>query len=182
MKVDHMKLTNFDYDLPKEYVAQSPIEPRDSAKLMVLFPDNTLEHRTFSEVFELLNPGDTIVMNDTKVVHSRLVGVELLVLDKIGNDLYECLVKGKVREGIEVQLADSKLKARISKQLHEGKFEVEFQNGDLDEYITDKGLVPLPPYYKGELADPDRYQTVYAARDGSVAAPTAALSNCICSS
>lgn len=177
-----MKLANFDYDLPKEYIAQSPIEPRDSSKLMVLFPDNTLEHRTFNEIIELLNPGDTIVMNDTKVIHARLVGnkptggkVELLVLEKTNNDVYECLVKGKVREGIEVQLTDSKLKARISKQLHEGRFEVEFQNGDLDEYIADKGFVPLPPYYKGELADPNRYQTVYAARDGSVAAPTAGL-------
>ncbi len=177
-----MKLTEFDYDLPKEYIAQSPIEPRDSSKLMVLFPDNTVEHRTFNEIGELLNPGDTIVMNDTKVIHARLEGkkptggkVEFLVLEKIGDDLYECLVKGKVREGIEVQLTDSKLEARMSKQLHEGRFEVEFQNGDLDEYIAEKGLVPLPPYYKGELADPNRYQTVYASREGSVTAPTAGL-------
>ncbi len=177
-----MKLADFDYELPKEYIAQSPIEPRDSSKLMILFPDNTLEHRMFKEVIELLNPGDTIVMNDTKVIHARLVGkkptggkVELLVLEKAGDDRYECLVKGKVHEGIEVKLSDSNLNARISKQLHEGRFEVEFQNGDLDEYIANKGLVPLPPYYKGELSDPGRYQTVYASQDGSVAAPTAGL-------
>ena len=176
-----MQLSEFDYDLPKEYIAQSPIEPRDSSKLMVLHAAK-LEHCQFNEILKFLEPNDTIVMNDTKVIHARLIGkkstggkIELLVLEKKANNLYECLVKGKAREGMSLNFEGETLAAKLKRHIHEGRFEVEFQRGALEEYITQKGLVPLPPYYKGELEDPSRYQTVYATQKGSVAAPTAGL-------
>lgn len=176
-----MKLSEFDYDLPKEYIAQSPIEPRDSSKLMVLHAAK-LEHYHFNEILKFLEPNDTIVMNDTKVIHARLIAkkstggkVEILVLERKSDNLYECLVKGKVREGMSLNFEGETLAAKLKRHIHEGRFEVEFQTVALEEYITQKGLVPLPPYYKGELKDPSRYQTVYATQKGSVAAPTAGL-------
>ena len=159
-----MKVTDFDYYLPEELIAQTPIEKRDESRLMVLDKkDETIEHRHFKDIIEYLQPGDVLVRNNTKVIPARLYGkketgakVEFLLLNNIEKDIWECIV-------------------RPGNKLHVGT-KVVFGEGLLTAEILDKiGLMPLPPYIHESLKEKDRYQTVYAKYEGSAAAPTAGL-------
>ncbi|MDI6855567.1 MAG: tRNA preQ1(34) S-adenosylmethionine ribosyltransferase-isomerase QueA [Candidatus Thermoplasmatota archaeon] len=173
-----MKLSEFDYYLPKELIAQVPVEPRDNSKLMVIRREKT-KHRIFYDIVDELDSGDTLVLNDTKVIPAKLVGkkttggkVELLILDKLNSNKYKALVKGKkIRAGLEIGFENC-IVGRVEKQIAEGEFVIEL-NRKLD--LAKIGRMPLPPYIKKELNDQSRYNTVYAKHEGSVAAPTSGL-------
>ncbi|MDI6707533.1 MAG: tRNA preQ1(34) S-adenosylmethionine ribosyltransferase-isomerase QueA [Candidatus Thermoplasmatota archaeon] len=173
-----MKLSEFDYYLPKELIAQVPVEPRDNSKLMVIRGEKT-EHRIFYDIVDELDSGDTLVLNDTKVIPAKLVGkkttggkVELLILDKLNSNKYKALVKGKkIRAGLEIEFENC-IAARVENQIAEGEFVIEL-NWKLD--LAKIGRMPLPPYIKKELNDQSRYNTVYAKHEGSIAAPTSGL-------
>ncbi len=182
-----MKTDDFDFDLPEELIAQTPLERRDASKLLVL--DKTtgeISHRHFTDVIDYMEKGDTLVLNDTKVMPARLYGVkeetgaviEILLLKDEGNNVWECLTKPakRIKEGTIVSFGDGKLKARCTDVLDEGirKFELEYK-GILYEILDELGEMPLPPYIHEKLKDKDRYQTVYAKNVGSAAAPTAGL-------
>ena len=181
-----MKLTDFMYDLPEQRIAQTPVEPRDHSRLMVLHRGTgAIEHRHFYDVIEYLNPGDVLVINEAKVIPARLYGarpaggaVEVLLLKQLGPKRYETLVKPgkKLRPGAEVSFGDGRLKGHIVESTDVGGRIVEFEcEGSFEAALDALGEMPLPPYIHEKLADRDRYQTVYAKQDGSAAAPTAGL-------
>ena len=184
-----MKVSDFNYDLPKELIAQHPMEKRDESRLMVLHRDTKqIEDKTFKDVIDYLEPGDCLVRNNTKVIPARLYGkivgktseklVEFLLLKQLENDNWEVMVRPgkKLREGVKVDLGDGLLQAEILEVMENGDRLVHFEYDGIFNEILDKiGLMPLPPYITERLKDKDRYQTVYAKYDGSAAAPTAGL-------
>ena len=182
-----MKLSDFNYELPKELIAQTPIEKRDEARLMVLHRNNkTVEHKIFKNILDYLQPGDCLVRNNTKVIPARLYGikevtgakVELLLLNRIEGDTWEVMVKPgkKLLPGASVNFGDGLLKAEILEKMEGGNRKVKFEyNGIFNEILDQIGLMPLPPYIKEKLEKKEMYQTVYAKYDGSAAAPTAGL-------
>ncbi len=181
-----MKVSEFNYNLPEELIAQTPIEKRDESKLMVLDRSKkTIEHKIFKDIINYLEPGDVLVRNNTKVIPARLYGkketganVEFLLLKNIEKDIWECIVRpgNKLHVGTSVTFGDGILKAKILDILPGGTRKVEFEYKGIFNEILDKiGLMPLPPYIHEQLKQKDRYQTVYAKYDGSAAAPTAGL-------
>ncbi len=170
-------LDKYDFHLPEELIAQEPVEPRDHARLMVLHEN--IEHRFFYELPEYLKKGDVMILNDTRVVRARLQGhkstggrVEILILEKIDDGVYKCLVKGKkIKEG--TQLLFESIRGVVLHK-NEGICEIEF-SGDIIELARKRGEIPLPPYIKRKLDEEEKYQTVYARKEGAVAAPTAGL-------
>ncbi|VEF47663.1 S-adenosylmethionine--tRNA ribosyltransferase-isomerase [Bacillus freudenreichii] len=182
-----MKVEMFDFDLPEELIAQVPLEDRSSSRLMVLNKrTGALRHETFSHVIDYLNPGDCLVLNDTKVLPARLFGtkkdtgakVEVLLLKQVNGDRWETLVKPakRVKIGTEIIFGDGQLRAVCTGMEEHGGRLFEFQyDGIFYEILDALGKMPLPPYIKEQLEDQDRYQTVYARERGSAAAPTAGL-------
>ena len=181
-----MKLTDFNYYLPEELIAQTPIEKRDESRLMLL-DKNTgeIKHTVFKDIINYLQPGDCLVRNNTKVIPARLYGkketganVEFVLLKNIQGDIWEAMVRpgNKLHSGAKVVFGDGILKATILETLNDGTRKVEFEYTGIFNEILDKiGLMPLPPYIHESLKDKDRYQTVYAKYNGSAAAPTAGL-------
>ena len=181
-----MKVSDFDYELPEELIAQTPIEKRDESRLMVLDREKqTIEHRKFKNIIEYLKPGDVLVRNNTKVIPARIYGkketganVEFLLLNNMEGDIWECIVRpgNKLHIGTNVIFGDGLLKAEILEIMEGGTRKVKFYYDGIFNEILDKiGLMPLPPYIHEELKEKDRYQTVYAKYEGSAAAPTAGL-------
>ena len=182
-----MKVEDFDYDLPEELIAQTPLKQRDASRLLVLDKETgEVEHKHFYDIIDYLEEGDTLVLNDSKVLPARLIGVkeetnaviEILLLKNLEKDNWECLVKParRIKVGTIVSFGEGKLKARCIKELDEGlrHFELIY-NGILMEILDELGTMPLPPYIHEKLEDQSRYQTVYAKEVGSAAAPTAGL-------
>ena len=180
-----MKVSDFNYDLPEELIAQTPLEKRDESRLMVLDRKNqTIEHKTFKDIVDYLEPGDVLVRNNTKVIPARLYGkketganVEFLLLNNIEKDIWESIVRpgNKLHVGTKVIFGDGLLEATILEVMPGGTRKVEFKYKGIFNEILDKiGLMPLPPYTH-KLKDKNRYQTVYAKNEGSAAAPTAGL-------
>lgn len=181
-----MKVLEFNYELPEELIAQTPIEKRDESRLMVLNKKNkTIEHKSFKDIIDYLEAGDVLVRNNTKVIPARLYGqketgakVEFLLLNNIEGDTWECIVRpgNKLHIGTKVTFGEGLLKAEILEVMSGGTRKVEFHYEGIFNEILDKiGLMPLPPYIHEELKQKDRYQTVYAKYNGSAAAPTAGL-------
>lgn len=181
-----MKTHDFYYDLPEELIAQTPLQQRDASRLMVLDRfSGEITHKHFYDVIDYLRPGDCLVMNDSRVLPARLLGhrptggaVEVLLLRDLGEKKWECLCKPgkKMREGDQVVFGDGELSATVSSVLEDGNRVVEFHyEGIFLEVLERLGKMPLPPYIKAELADQERYQTVYSREIGSAAAPTAGL-------
>ena len=181
-----MKVTEFDYELPEELIAQTPIKKRDESRLMVLNrKEQTIEHKIFKDIIDYLKPGDVLVRNNTKVIPARLYGrketgakVEFLLLNNIEGDIWESIVRpgNKLHVGAKVIFGDGILEAKILEVMPGGTRKVEFKYDGIFNEILDKiGLMPLPPYIHESLKEKDRYQTVYAKYDGSAAAPTAGL-------
>lgn len=182
-----MKIEEFDYELPEELIAQHPSQKRDEARLMVLNRNTKeIQHKIFKDVIEYLNPGDCLVLNNTKVLPARLIGakigtevaVEFLLLKRIENDIWEVMVRPgrRLKEGAEVEFGEGLLKAKILEVMDNGNRKVEFHyDGIFNEILDQIGLMPLPPYITETLKEKDRYQTVYAKYEGSAAAPTAGL-------
>lgn len=182
-----MKVEEFDYNLPEELIAQTPLEKRDSSKLLVLDKKTgEVEHKHFYNILEYLEEGDTLVLNDTKVLPARLIGekeetkavIEILLLKNIKDDDWECLVKParRIKVGTIVSFGNGKLKAKCIKEEDEGiRHFTLIYNGILLETLEELGTMPLPPYIHEKLNDQSRYQTVYAKEVGSAAAPTAGL-------
>ena len=181
-----MKVSEFNYELPEELIAQTPIEKRDESRLMVLNrKQQTIEHKTFKNIIDYLEPGDVLVRNNTKVIPARLYGkketganVEFLLLNNIENDIWECIVRpgNKLHVGTKVIFGEGLLKADILEIMPGGTRKVEFHyQGIFNEILNQIGLMPLPPYIHEELKQKERYQTVYAKYNGSAAAPTAGL-------
>ena len=182
-----MKLEEFDYNLPEELIAQTPIKQRDASRLMVLDKKNgELVHKHFYDIIDYLNPGDTLVLNDTKVLPARLIGekvstkavIEVLLLKNKEGDTWECLVKParRIHVGDVVSFGDGLLKLTCTEVKDEGirVFDASYE-GIFYELLDKLGTMPLPPYIHEKLEDKDRYQTVYAKEIGSAAAPTAGL-------
>ena len=182
-----MDLSLFDYDLDESLIAQTPLKDRSSSKLMVLDKKTgNIEHKHFKNIIDYLNPGDTLVLNDTKVLPARLIGektdtkaiIEVLLLKDIQNDTWEALTKPakRVKVGTVISFGGGILKAECVEVLDEGirKYKLIY-NGILLEILDKLGTMPLPPYIHEKLKDKDRYQTVYAKNIGSAAAPTAGL-------
>lgn len=182
-----MKVSDFNYNLPKELIAQVPIKDRDQSRLMVLDRENkTIEHKIFKDIIDYLEPGDCLVRNNTKVIPARLYGVkeetganvEFLLLKRVDGDIWEVMVKPgrKLMPGVRVEFGNGLLKAEILEKLGDGNRKVKFEyNGIFNEILNEIGLMPLPPYIHEKLKEKDRYQTVYAKYEGSAAAPTAGL-------
>ncbi len=181
-----MKTHDFWYDLPEELIAQTPLLQRDSSRLMVLDRNNgQVCHRHFYDVLDYLNPGDCLVMNDSRVLPARLLGhrpsggaVELLLLRDLGDKKWECLAKPgrKCNVGQQIIFGDGELTATVVAVQEDGNRVVEFHySGIFMEVLERLGKMPLPPYIKAELQDQERYQTVYSKEVGSAAAPTAGL-------
>ena len=182
-----MKVSDFDFDLPEELIAQHPLEKRDSSRLMVL-DKNTgeIEHKSFHDVIEYLNEGDTLVLNNTRVMPARLIGekegtggkIEFLLLKRIEGDRWECLAKpGKrAKVGQKFTFGEGKLICTVVDIVEEGNRIIEFSYEGIFEQVLDElGEMPLPPYITEKLEDKERYQTVYSKEKGSAAAPTAGL-------
>lgn len=181
-----MKLSDFMYDLPEERIAQTPVEPRDHSRLMVLHRDtHAIEHRHFYDVIDYLNPGDALVINETRVIPARLYGervsggaCEVLLLKQLAPKKWETLVKPgkKLRPGTEILFGGGKLRAKVLETTDVGGRVVEFQcEGTFEAALDELGEMPLPPYIHEHLDNRERYQTVYARQEGSAAAPTAGL-------
>lgn len=182
-----MKVTDFDYNLPEELIAQHPVEPRDSSRLMLLDKHTgEITHKAaFRQIVDELEAGDVLVFNNTKVLPARLYGhrqgsggkVEVLLLSPVGDNKWECLVKpGKKCQPGQVIEFDDRLSCKVLEKTDFGGRIVEFTvHGVFDEIIQELGEMPLPPYIHERLEDQDRYQTVYAKEKGSAAAPTAGL-------
>lgn len=181
-----MKTSDFYYDLPEELIAQTPVEPRNSSRLMVL-PRNggEIKHKHFYDLPEFLKPGDCLVLNNTRVLPARLYGtredtgavVEFVLLRQHGNKLWECLAGPgkKAKTGYKFKFSD-KLTATVTDVLEDGNRMIEFAcEGDFFAVLDEVGQMPLPPYIKEKLKDKERYQTVYSKDAGSAAAPTAGL-------
>ena len=181
-----MKTHDFYYDLPEELIAQTPLKDRDTSRLMVLNRNNgQVCHKRFYDIIDHLNPGDCLVLNDSRVLPARLLGnrptggaVELLLLRDLGDGQWECLARPgkKCTEGQEVIFGNGELKATVSAVQDDGNRVVKFHyEGIFLEVLERLGKMPLPPYIKEELQDQERYQTVYSREVGSAAAPTAGL-------
>lgn len=182
-----MKVEDFNYELPEELIAQTPIEKRDTSRMMVL-DKNTgkIEHKHFYDIIDYLHKGDVLVLNDTKVLPARLIGekeetkavIEILLLKNIKEDLWECLVKPakRIKVGTVVSFGGGLLKAECKEVREEGIriFNLQYK-GIFYEVLEKLGTMPLPPYIHEQLKEQDRYQTVYAKNIGSAAAPTAGL-------
>ncbi len=174
------------YDLPEERIAQTPVEPRDHSRLMVLHRDtDQIEHRHFYDVIDYLNPGDVLVINETRVIPARLFGeragggaCEVLLLRQLGPKRWETLVKPgkKLKPGAEITFGGGRLRARIAETTDVGGRIVDFDcEGTFEAALDELGEMPLPPYIHERSEDKERYQTVYAKQEGSAAAPTAGL-------
>lgn len=182
-----MKTSDFDYFLPEELIAQTPIEPRDHSRLLVYDrADHSVQHLHFYDLPRFLNPGDVMVVNDTRVIPARLLGekeethvpVEILLLKRLEKDLWEALVRPgrRLAPGTWCSFGDGLLRAEIVDRAPEGARLVRFHYQGVFEEILDRlGQMPLPPYIHERLQDRERYQTVYAREEGSAAAPTAGL-------
>ena len=182
-----MKTSDFYYDLPKELIAQDPLEDRSSSRLLVLHrKSGRVEHRVFTDIVEYLKPGDCLVRNNTKVIPARLYGtrvdtgatIELLLLKRMENDVWETLVKPgkKARQGGVISFGDGILTGEIIDVKEDGNRLIQFRyEGIFEEILDQLGQMPLPPYITHTLKDKNRYQTVYAKYEGSAAAPTAGL-------
>lgn len=181
-----MKVSEFNYELPEELIAQTPLEKRDESRLMILDRKNqTIEHKKFKDIIEFLKPGDVLVRNNTKVIPARLYGqketgakVEFLLLNNIEGDIWESIVRpgNKLHVGTKVNFGEGKLQAEILEIMPGGTRKVKFYyNGIFNEILDEIGLMPLPPYIHETLKEKGRYQTVYAKYNGSAAAPTAGL-------
>ena len=181
-----MKTSDFWYDLPEELIAQTPLEKRDTSRLLVLDrKTGERTHKHFYDVIDYLQPGDCLVMNDSRVLPARLLGhrptggaVEVLLLRDLGNKKWECLCKPgrKMQVGSEVIFGNGELTATVAEVKEDGNRIVEFHyDGIFLEVLERLGKMPLPPYIKAELQDQERYQTVYSREIGSAAAPTAGL-------
>ena len=180
-------LSDFDYYLPKELIAQSPLDKRDESKLLVLKrKEHTIEDRKFYDILDYLKKGDVLVRNNSKVISARLFGykadtkahVEILLLKSLHDDIWECLIKGakKVQKGTKIIFDEKLLSGIIDDKFDNGLCNIKFEYQGIFIEILDKlGTMPLPPYIKEKLKDKNRYQTVYAKIDGSAAAPTAGL-------
>ena len=182
-----MKVEEFDYDLPQELIAQTPLEKRDSSRLLVM-DKNTgeLVHEHFNNIIDYLVPGDVLVLNDTKVIPARLIGIkeetgaviEILLLKDLGSNKWECLSKPakRLKIGTIISFGNGELKAKVIEKFDEGLVHIELiYDGILMEILDRLGTMPLPPYIHEKLEDQSRYQTVYAKNIGSAAAPTAGL-------
>ena len=180
-----MKRQDFYFDLPEELIAQDPLEDRSSSRLLVLDKKTgATSHHIFREIKDYLKPGDCLVINDTKVIPARLIGekegtggkVEVLLLKRKGNDVWETLVKPgkKMKPGARVSFGDGLLKGEVLEVVEEGNRLIHFEyEGIFEEILDQLGQMPLPPYITHQLEDKNRYQTVYAKHSGSAAAPTA---------
>ncbi len=182
-----MELSDFNYELPEELIAQDPLLKRSDSRLMVVHRDTgKIEHKHFSDVIDYLNPGDCLVINETKVIPARLMGVkeetgaviEVLLLKNKGNNIWETLVKPgkKMKPGAVVTFGDGILKGEVLEVVEDGNRLIKFSyEGIWEEILDSLGEMPLPPYITHKLEDKNRYQTVYAKNSGSAAAPTAGL-------
>lgn len=182
-----MKLSDFYYDLPPELIAQHPVDKRDESRLLVLDrKTGQIEHKIFKDIIEYLNPGDCLVINETKVIPARLYGtrevgegvIEILLLKDLGDKKWEVLVKPgkKCRIGTRIVFGDGKLVAEVLEILEDGNRIVKLEyDGILNEILDEIGVMPLPPYIHEKLKEKERYQTVYSKIEGSSAAPTAGL-------
>ena len=182
-----MKTDDFDYYLPEELIAQTPLKKRDESRLLVLDKKTgNIEHKHFTNILDYMEKGDTLVLNDTKVIPARLYGVkeetgaviEVLLLNELESNIWKCLTKPakRVKEGTIISFGEGKLKAKCVNVLEDGIREYELiYDGILYEILDELGQMPLPPYIHETLEDKDRYQTVYAKNIGSAAAPTAGL-------
>ena len=181
-----MKTDDFDYYLPEELIAQTPLKVRSESRLMVLDKSGNIKHDKFYDIINYLKKGDALVINDTKVIPARLIGekedtkavIELLLLKDLGNNVWECLSKPQKRLHVDtiISFGNGLLKAKVIEILSEGVTRVELlYNGILMEILDQLGSMPLPPYIHEKLNDKDRYQTIYAKNYGSAAAPTAGL-------
>ena len=181
-----MKVSDFNYNLPEELIAQVPLEKRDESRLMVLNRNNkTIENKVFKDIINYLDKGDCLVINNTKVIPARIYGkketganVEFLLLNRIDGDIWESIVRpgNKLHPGAKVTFGNGILEAEILEVMKGGTRKVKFKyDGIFNEILDQIGLMPLPPYIHEELKQKDRYQTVYAKYDGSAAAPTAGL-------
>ena len=182
-----MKTSDFDFYLPEELIAQHPLEKRDTSRLMVLDKKTgEIEHKIFKDIIDYLNEGDTLVLNNTRVMPARLIGekentggkIEFLLLKRLEGDKWECLAKpGKTaKPGRRFTFGDGKLKCEVLEVLETGNRVIEFEyDGIFEEVLDSLGEMPLPPYIHERLEDSERYQTVYSKEKGSAAAPTAGL-------
>lgn len=182
-----MNVEDFDYELPEELIAQDPIADRSASRLLLLNRETgAIRHSVFREIVQELRPGDCLVINNTRVIPARLLGVreetgaavEVLLLRRLEGDSWETLVKPgkKARPGTVLSFGDGLLKGTVEEILEEGNRKIRFSyQGIFEEILDQLGQMPLPPYIKHRLEDKNRYQTVYAKHDGSAAAPTAGL-------
>lgn len=182
-----MKTSDFYFDLPEELIAQTPLKNRDESKLMVLDKESgKIEHKIFKDIVNYLNPGDCIVLNNTRVIPARLIGekletggkIEFLLLKRIDKDTWQSLVKPgkKAKIGSKFSFGDGKLIAEVIDMAEEGSRIIKFYYEGIFEQVLDElGNMPLPPYITEKLEDKERYQTVYSKHEGSAAAPTAGL-------
>ena len=182
-----MDINDFDYDLPEELIAQDPIEDRSSSRLLLLDKKTgKTQDKIFRDIIDELNPGDCLVINNTKVIPARLMGVkedtgahiEVLLLKREQDDVWEVLVKPgkKAKPGTIITFGDGRLKAEVLEVVEDGNRKIRFSyQGIFEEILDELGQMPLPPYITHQLKDKNRYQTVYAKYEGSAAAPTAGL-------
>jgi len=181
-----MNTSDFKYDLPEELIAQVPLEDRTSSRLLILDKQTgKTEHKHFKDIIEYLNPGDTLVLNNTRVIPARIFGhkenctgkIEVLMLKDLGSDTWECLVKpGKNAKVGQIIVFSDRLKGQVIDILEEGIRKIKFTyTGIFNEILDEIGAMPLPPYITAKLEDKERYQTVYSKIKGSAAAPTAGL-------
>lgn len=182
-----MKLSDFNYELPEELIAQEPLPDRSSSRLLVLDRnDGSMEHRVFSDLPEYLQKGDCLVLNNTRVIPARLLGaredtggkIEFVILNNVRGDIWEVILKPgrRARPGTRFVFGGGELRAEILEVTEGGNRLVRFEYEGIFQEVLDRvGIVPLPPYIKKKLDDPERYQTVYAKYRGSAAAPTAGL-------
>ena len=182
-----MKTSDFYFDLPQELIAQDPLEDRSSSRLLVLDRETgKTEHHIFKDVIDYLNPGDCLVVNNTKVIPARLFGskegteakIEILLLKRKENDVWETLVKPgkKAKPGTRISFGNGLMTGEVIDVVEEGNRLIKFTyDGIFEEILDQLGQMPLPPYITHQLKDKNRYQTVYAKHDGSAAAPTAGL-------
>ncbi len=185
--MEELRKSDFYFDLPQELIAQDPLEDRSNSRLLLLDKnDGRIEHHIFKEIVDYLRPGDCLVLNDTKVLPARLVGVkedtgaaiEVLLLKRKENDIWETLVKPgkKAKPGTRIVFGEGSLRAEVLEIVEEGNRLIRFSyEGIFEEVLDQLGEMPLPPYITHKLQDKSRYQTIYAKYEGSAAAPTAGL-------
>jgi S-adenosylmethionine:tRNA ribosyltransferase-isomerase len=179
-----VNVSDFDYDLPESFIAQEPADPRDSSKLMLLNKNSgDVEHAIFRDITDYLNPGDVLVMNNTRVIPARLQAykietdgkAEVLLLRQLSDTEWRVMVGGRrITEGTRLGFEDSDITALVTDELEGSERIVQFSQ-PVNNLLTDLGEMPLPPYIHTRLDDPERYQTVYSRKEGSAAAPTAGL-------